>query len=210
MSAPSTNTPNAFKTNSNNNNPPVETLAIQIQDIQLAPSAAAEGSMNQSHMAAPSSAAEPRLEVLSLDSRIPSNAIPDREIELISLIEDLKMLTNKLADLKSLHVFFGTGEDMVFRPIENVIKMISFMEAGLMWMKWTLLAYEAAASTPNAVPETVEARLDMLRMVMDEFFRQMYANDKVVRQEFCRIVEEEDADYRHLDKLLAGSMKLDE
>lgn len=166
--------------------------------------------MNQSHTAAPSSAPEPRLEVLSLDPRIPPNAIPDRDIELTSLMEDLKMLTNKLAGLKSSHVLFGTGEDMVFRPIENVIKMISFMEAGLVWMRWTLLAYETAASAPNAVPETVEERLDKLRMVMDEFFRQMYANDKVVQREFRRIVEEEDADYRHLDKLFAGSMKLDE
>ncbi|KAG9061637.1 hypothetical protein KI688_007218 [Linnemannia hyalina] len=209
MSTPSTNTPKAFKINSSNNHP-VELLAIRIQNIQLAPSATAEGPMNQSHTAAPSSAPEPRLEVLSLDPRIPPNAIPDREVEPISLMEDLKMLTNKLADLKSLHMFFGTGEDMVFRPIENVIKMISFMDAGLVWMRWTLLEYEIAALAPNPVPETVEARLDILRMVMDEFYRQMYANDKVVRQEFRRIVEEEDADYRHLDKLLAGSMKLDE
>lgn len=164
--------------------------------------------MNNAHTAALSSAPAPRLEVLSLDPRIPPNATSDQEIELISLMEDLKMLTNKLVDLKSSHVFFGTGEDMVFRPIENVIKMISFMEAGLVWIRWTLLAYETAASAPNAAPEIVEARLDNLRMVMDEFFRQMYANDKVVQREFRRIVEEEDADYRHLDKLLAGSMKL--
>ncbi|KAF9542682.1 hypothetical protein EC957_001737 [Mortierella hygrophila] len=209
MSTPSTNIPKAFKINCNNNHS-VETLAIQIRNIQLAPSAAAEGSMNRSHTAAPSSAPEPRLEVLPLDPRIPPNAISDREIEHISLMEDFKMLTKKLEDLKSLHVFFGTGEDMVFRPIENVIKMISFMDAGLVWIRWTLLAYEFAALAPNAVPETVEERLDMLRMVMDEFFRQMYANDKVVRQEFRRIVEEEDADYQHLDKLFAGSMKLDE
>lgn len=166
--------------------------------------------MNQSHTAALSSAPELRLEVVSLDPRIPPNAIPDREIELISLLEDLKMLTNKLADLKSSHVFFGTGEDMIFRPIENVTKMVTFMEAGLVWIRWTLLGYETAASAPNSVPETVEARLDKLRVVMDEFFRQMYANDKVVQREFRRIVEEEDAEYRHLDKLLAGSMKLDE
>ncbi|KAG0065325.1 hypothetical protein BGZ89_008412, partial [Linnemannia elongata] len=82
----------------------------------------------QSYTAAPLPAPEPCSEVLSLEPRIPPNAIPDRDIELISLIEDLKMLTNKLSDLKSSHVLFGTGEDMVFHPIENVVKMINFME----------------------------------------------------------------------------------
>lgn len=38
------------------------------------------------------------------------------------------MLTNKLADLKASHKLFGTGEDMAFHLIDNVIKMINFME----------------------------------------------------------------------------------
>ncbi|KAG0070618.1 hypothetical protein BGZ90_012574 [Linnemannia elongata] len=84
--------------------------------------------MNQSHTAALLSAPKPRLEVPSFDPQIPSNAIPDREIELIRMIEDLKILTNKLADLKASHKLFGTGEGMAFHPIENVIKMINFME----------------------------------------------------------------------------------
>ncbi|KAK5815625.1 hypothetical protein F5H01DRAFT_366543 [Linnemannia elongata] len=83
-------------------------------------------------------------------------------IELISLIEDLKMLTNRLSDLKSSHVLFGTGEDMVFHPIENVVKMINFMEDGLVWIRLALIVYKTAASVRNAVLETVEASLDRL------------------------------------------------
>ncbi|KAF9155887.1 hypothetical protein BG015_008136 [Linnemannia schmuckeri] len=203
MSTSSTNSTKPFETK-NNDNHLAETLSTRIHDIQLPP-LAAEGPQGQNHTA-PLSAPQPRSVVLPLCVQIPPNAIPDREIELVSLLEDLKMLTNKLAQLESSHQLFGTdSEDMIFRPIENVAKMIKFMEDGLVWMKWTLLEYETAVSVPNADPVAVEVHLDRLRVVMDEFFRQMYENDNVVHREFRRIVELEDADYQHLNLLLAGA-----
>ncbi|KAF8946142.1 hypothetical protein BGZ47_001212 [Haplosporangium gracile] len=208
MSTPSTNSTKTFEAR-NNDNRPVDTLETQIQDIRLTPLAAV-GPQDPNHTSSLSSP-QPRSVVLPLCIHIPPDVIPDREIELVSLLEDLKMLANKLTQLESSHQLFGTdSEDMVFRPIENVVKMIKFMEDGLVWMKWTLLEYETAASAPNADLEAVEVHLDRLRMVMDEFFRQMYENDKVVHREFRRIVELEDADYRQLDLLLAGSMKIDD
>ncbi|KAF9325484.1 hypothetical protein BGZ91_002392 [Linnemannia elongata] len=85
MSTPSPNTRKVFKTN-NNNNRSAGTLATRTQDIRVAPSAAAEGSVNQSHTAAPLPAPEPRSEVLSLDPKISPIAILAREGELISLM----------------------------------------------------------------------------------------------------------------------------
>ncbi|KAG0319894.1 hypothetical protein BGZ97_001201 [Linnemannia gamsii] len=157
----------------------------------------------------------PRSVVLPLSTEITPNAVPGPGISLASLLEDLKMLANKLDILESSHRIFGTGEDMVFRPIKNVVRMTEFMENSLTWIRLELFKYETAASAPHSDPEIVEACLNKLRMVMDEFFRQMHESEDVVQREFHRIielgkVELEQPEYQDLHHLLPGQMNLDD
>ncbi|OAQ30189.1 hypothetical protein K457DRAFT_18541 [Linnemannia elongata AG-77] len=79
MLTQSPNIHKVFKTN-NNSNRSAGTLVTRIQDIHLAPSAAAEGSVNQSHTAAPLPAPEPRSEQQQEQQGHRYNQDPDSDI----------------------------------------------------------------------------------------------------------------------------------